>query len=46
MEGPEALAEYQGAQFNAPLAAAQGEHRYGLNIITNPDAPGVLVARG
>ena len=46
MEGPDALAEYQMVQFNAPLAETQGEHRYGLNIITHPDAPGVLVARG
>lgn len=46
MEGPDTLAEYQMAQFDAPLAAAQGEHRYGLNIVTHPDAPGVLVARG
>jgi putative polyketide hydroxylase len=46
MEGPGALAEYQMVQFNAPLSEAQGQHRYGLNIITHPDAPGVLVARG
>lgn len=46
MEGPDALAEYQMVQFNAPLSEAQGQHRYGLNIITHPDAPGVLVARG
>jgi putative polyketide hydroxylase len=46
MDGPDALAEYQMAQFDAPLAHAQGDHRYGLNIITNPEAPGVLVARG
>jgi putative polyketide hydroxylase len=44
LEGPDALAEYQMVQFDAPLADAQGEHRYGLNIVT--DAPGVLVARG
>jgi 2-polyprenyl-6-methoxyphenol hydroxylase-like FAD-dependent oxidoreductase len=46
MEGPDALAEYQMVQFNASLSEAQGQHRYGLNIITHPDAPGVLVARG
>ena len=46
MDGADALAEYQMVQFDAPLARAQGEHRYGLNIITHPDAPGVLVARG
>jgi 2-polyprenyl-6-methoxyphenol hydroxylase-like FAD-dependent oxidoreductase len=46
MEGPDALAEYQMVQFTAPLSEAQGQHRYGLNIITHPDAPGVLVARG
>lgn len=46
MEGHDALAEYQMVQFNAPLKEAQGQHRYGLNIITHPDAPGVLVARG
>jgi putative polyketide hydroxylase len=46
MEGPDALAEYQMVQFTAPLSEAQGKHCYGLNIITHPDAPGVLVARG
>jgi putative polyketide hydroxylase len=46
MDGPDALAEYQMVQFTAPLAEAQGQHRYGLNIITHRDAPGVLVARG
>lgn len=46
MEGSDSLAEYQMVQFDAPLSAAQDQRRYGLNIITHPDAPGVLVARG
>jgi putative polyketide hydroxylase len=46
MDGPDALAEYQMAQFDAPLADVLGERRYGLNIVTHPEAPGVLVARG
>ena len=46
MEGSDTLAEYQMVQFKAPLSEAQGQHRYGLNIITHLDAPGVLVARG
>lgn len=46
MDGPDALAEYQMVQFDAPLGDAQGDHRYGLNIVTHGDAPGVLVARG
>jgi putative polyketide hydroxylase len=46
MDGADALAEFQMVQFDAPLEDAQGEHRYGLNIVTHPDAPGVLVARG
>jgi putative polyketide hydroxylase len=46
MDGADALAEYQMVQFDAPLADAQGKHRFGLNIITHPSARGVLVARG
>jgi putative polyketide hydroxylase len=42
MDGSDALAEFQMAQFDAPLADAD----YGLNIVTHPEAPGVLVARG
>jgi putative polyketide hydroxylase len=46
MDGPDAQAEFQMVQFDAPLADAQGQDRYGLNIVTHPDAPGVLVVRG
>jgi 2-polyprenyl-6-methoxyphenol hydroxylase-like FAD-dependent oxidoreductase len=46
MGGPDALAEFQMVQFEAPLAPILGEHRYGLNIVTHPEAPGVFVVRG
>jgi 2-polyprenyl-6-methoxyphenol hydroxylase-like FAD-dependent oxidoreductase len=46
MNGADALAEFQMVQFEAPFAHLVAEHRYGLNIITTPDAPGVFVRRG
>jgi putative polyketide hydroxylase len=46
MAGPDTLAEFQMVQFDAALAPAVGDHRYGLNVITNPESRGVLVARG
>lgn len=46
MNGADALAEFQMVQFEAPFGQLLDEHRYGLNIITNPDAPGVFVRRG
>lgn len=46
MNGADALAEFQMVQFEAPFGQLLGKHRYGLNIITNPDAPGVFVRRG
>jgi 2-polyprenyl-6-methoxyphenol hydroxylase-like FAD-dependent oxidoreductase len=46
MAGPAALAEFQMVQFDAPFARMLGERRYGLNIVTHPEAPGVFVVRG
>lgn len=46
MDGPDAIAEFQMVQFKAPLTRVLGEHRYGLNIVTHPEAPGVFVVRG
>jgi putative polyketide hydroxylase len=46
MDGPDTLAEFQMVQFDARLAHVLDERRYGLNIITHPDAPGILVVRG
>lgn len=46
MAGADALAEFQMVQFEAPLSDILGEHRYGLNIVTHPDAPGIFVVRG
>ena len=46
MDGPDTLAEFQMVQFDAALAPTVGDHRYGLNIITNPESRGVIVARG
>jgi putative polyketide hydroxylase len=46
MEGPDALAEFHSVQFSARLARLVGDRRYGLNVITHPDAAGVLAPRG
>lgn len=46
MEGPDALAEYHNVQFRAPLTRVVGNRRYGINVITHPDAAGVLAPRG
>jgi putative polyketide hydroxylase len=46
MEGPDDLAEYYSIQFHAPLARIVGDRRYGINVITHPDAAGVLAPRG
>jgi putative polyketide hydroxylase len=46
MDGPDAIAEFQMVQFEAPLSRVLGERRYGLNIVTHPEAPGVFVVRG
>jgi putative polyketide hydroxylase len=46
MEGPDALAEHQSIQFQAPLSDVAGDRRYGINVITHPDAAGTLAPRG
>lgn len=46
MEGPDDLAEYHSVQFQAPLAPIVADRRYGINVITHPDAAGVLFPRG
>ncbi|HEV7864109.1 MAG TPA: FAD-dependent monooxygenase, partial [Acidimicrobiia bacterium] len=46
MEGRDDLAEYHRVEFRAPLAEVAGERRYGLYVITRPDAAGVLAPRG
>jgi putative polyketide hydroxylase len=46
MQGPDALAEFHHVQFRAPLAELIGIHRYGLNVITHPEARGVIIRRG
>lgn len=46
MEGPDHLADYERAEFSAPLADAAGNRRYALYVITRPDAAGVLAQRG
>jgi 2-polyprenyl-6-methoxyphenol hydroxylase-like FAD-dependent oxidoreductase len=46
MLGPDDLADYERAEFTAPLWQLAGEHRYGLYLITRPDAAGVLAPRG
>jgi 2-polyprenyl-6-methoxyphenol hydroxylase-like FAD-dependent oxidoreductase len=46
MIGPDDLADYERVEFTAPLWRLAGEHRYGLYVITRPDAAGVLAPRG
>ena len=46
MDGPDHLADYERAEFSAPLGDAAGDHRYALYVITRPDAGGVLAQRG
>jgi len=46
MEGPDDLAEFHRIEFQAPLGPLIGDRRFGLYVITNPDAAGVLVTRG
>lgn len=46
MLGPDNLADYERIEFRAPLWQLAGEHRYGLYVITRPDAAGVLTPRG
>jgi 2-polyprenyl-6-methoxyphenol hydroxylase-like FAD-dependent oxidoreductase len=46
MIGPDDLADYERVEFTAPLWPLAGEHRYGLYVITRPDAAGVLAPRG
>jgi putative polyketide hydroxylase len=46
MEGRDDLAEFHRIEFRAPLAEVVGERRFGIYVITHPDAAGVIVARG
>jgi putative polyketide hydroxylase len=46
MEGSDETAEYHSVQFRAPLGRVLGDRRYGINMITHPDAAGVLASRG
>jgi 2-polyprenyl-6-methoxyphenol hydroxylase-like FAD-dependent oxidoreductase len=46
MDGQEAVAEYHSVQFEAPLSGVLGDCRYGINVITHPDAAGILAPRG
>jgi 2-polyprenyl-6-methoxyphenol hydroxylase-like FAD-dependent oxidoreductase len=46
MEGPDDLAEFHRIEFQAPLTSLLGDRRFGLYVITSPDAAGVLVNRG
>lgn len=46
MAGPDALDEYDRVEFRAPLTDVVGDRRYGLYVITHPDARGVLAPRG
>jgi 2-polyprenyl-6-methoxyphenol hydroxylase-like FAD-dependent oxidoreductase len=48
MIGPDDLAEFHNVAFSAPLDDMVRAHqqRYGLNIITHPDAAGVLTPEG
>ena len=46
MAGPDALDEYDRVEFRAPLTDVVGDRRYGLYVITHPDARGVLQRAG
>ncbi|HEX3812861.1 MAG TPA: FAD-dependent monooxygenase [Mycobacteriales bacterium] len=46
MDGPDNLGEYQRVEFHAALGDVVGKRRYGLYVITHPDAGGVLAPRG
>lgn len=46
MTGRDDLADYERIEFTAPLWPLAAEHRYGLYVITRPDAAGVLCPRG
>ena len=46
MLGRDDVAGYERVEFTAPLWQLAGEHRYGLYVITRPDAAGVLAPRG
>jgi 2-polyprenyl-6-methoxyphenol hydroxylase-like FAD-dependent oxidoreductase len=46
MEGPGALGERHGVEFDAALAGVVRGRRYGLYVLTHPDAGGVLASRG
>lgn len=46
MEGGDDLGDYERVEFCAPLAEIAGARRYGLTIITHPEAQGVLIPRG
>lgn len=46
MDGPDDLAEFHRVEFTASLAEVVGERRYGVYVITHPDAGGVLTPRG
>jgi 2-polyprenyl-6-methoxyphenol hydroxylase-like FAD-dependent oxidoreductase len=46
MTGRDGLGEYHRVQFEAPLTARLGDRRYGLNVITHPNAASVIAPRG
>jgi putative polyketide hydroxylase len=46
MRGPDNLLGAVSALFRAPLWDVVGEHRYGIYIVTNPDAEGVMLPAG
>jgi len=46
MAGSDDLGEYHRVEFDAPLWELVGDRRYGLYVITHPDAEGVLAPRG
>jgi 2-polyprenyl-6-methoxyphenol hydroxylase-like FAD-dependent oxidoreductase len=46
MTGRDDLADYERVEFTAPLSSLAGDRRYGLYVITRPDAAGVLASRG
>lgn len=46
MEGSDDLGEYHRVEFSADLADVVADRRYGLYVVTHPEAEGVLAQRG
>ena len=46
LQGPDDLGEYHRIEFQADLSGLLGDRRFGLYVLTHPEATGVLTLRG